>query len=580
MGDSINTKPLEKLCSCLLCAVCFLAFAQQEEENLIQPSGPAEAVSAAAEISEDSGKISLDLKGVDITELLRILSVKIGITIVPSKGVSGRVNVLLNDLTFEDALEVILVSQDLAAERKGKIIAVMTASEYQQLYGKKYNEKRKFKVVKLNYAQPAAVSNALNQLKSEIGRIIVDEASGTLLLMDIPDRLELLEQVVKELDAPLQTEIFDLKYAKAEDIQNRLSTTVTTGAGGLIVDERSSKLVVTDLPQKMKKIKRIVKELDEASLEVFLEAEIIQIVLKKEYQRGIDWELSLPQVKALNFKGVFPVTASFSPSPGLSAASLKWSMGTLSADDFNSVFQFLETFGDAKTLSRPRIAVMDDNEAKILVGTREAYVTQTSSQAQTTTVTSESIEFIDVGVKLNVVPTINRDGFVTLKIKPEISSVRETITTALKSRIPIVETSEAETVVKVKDGAMVMIAGLMKEEKREDTTGLPVPVISKIPILSALFKSKATLHKNTEIVVFLRPRIITGEISAIGTHLDPYFPGQLVPEDIRSEIIAGKVAEIGGGPLIPLAKSQSSEIEPMRNEKRGLTEKMKGLKQY
>ncbi len=575
---------------CLVSVLCSLSFAQQSEEQQTQPAADSESVQMSSSGEEGkSERISLDLKGIDITELLRILSLKMGITLVPSKGVSGRVSIFLNNLTLDDALEVILLSQDLAADRKGDIINVMTDGEYQQLYGKKYNEKRKLKVIKLNYAQPSSVVSALNQLKSSIGTIMVDEASGTLVILDTPEKLELLEQAVKEFDTPLQTEVFDIKYAKAEDLQGHLSTAVTTGVGGLIVDGRSSKVMVTDLPQKMKKIKRIMKELDEPSREVFLEAEIVQVTLKKEYQRGVNWEILLPALKDLDFKGSFPVTASFSPSPGLAAASLQWSVGLFSGDNFNAVLQFLETFGDAKTLSRPRITVVDDNEAKILVGSREAYVTQSVSQAQTTTVTSENIEFVDVGVKLNVVPTINQDGFVTLKIKPEISSVRETITTNLKSRIPIVETSEAETVVKVKDGSMVMIAGLMKEEKREDSTGLPVPLLSKIPLIGKLFKSNAVLRKNTEIVVFLRPRIITGEESVGGAKLAPYLPGELAPEDIRKEIISEKIAEIGGGPfepelplteIIPLAKSEPSQIEYTSSGKREFAEKMKGLKQY
>jgi type II secretory pathway component GspD/PulD (secretin) len=89
-----------------------------------------------------------------------------------------------------------------------------------------------------------------------------------------------------------------------------------------------------------------------------------------------------------------------------------------------------------------------------------------------------------------------------MKIKPEVSTVRETLTTSLGSVIPIVETSEAETVVKVKDGTMIMIAGLIKEEKRDDISG--VPLLSKIPIFGTRDKSKT----RTELIIFLTPRIL------------------------------------------------------------------------
>jgi len=122
-----------------------------------------------------------------------------GITIVVSKGVTGRVNIFLNNLTFQDALEVILVSQELAYDKKGKVLNIMTAAEYERQYGKKYDEKRKLKDIQLTYAKPASVLATLGQIKSDIGKIIVDEATGTIFLLDIPEKLELMEQTVKSL---------------------------------------------------------------------------------------------------------------------------------------------------------------------------------------------------------------------------------------------------------------------------------------------------------------------------------------------------------------------------------------------
>ena len=80
-------------------------------------------------------RISLDLKGIDIIELLRILSLKMGMNIAPSKNVAGRINIYLNNLTFQDALDVILISQDLACDRQENAINVMTAEEYEKFYG-------------------------------------------------------------------------------------------------------------------------------------------------------------------------------------------------------------------------------------------------------------------------------------------------------------------------------------------------------------------------------------------------------------------------------------------------------------
>jgi type II secretory pathway component GspD/PulD (secretin) len=507
-------------------------------------------------------RISLDLKGVDIVELFRVLSLRTGLTIVPSKGVRGRISIFLNNVTFEDALDVILVSQGLAAEKKGNIIFIMTNDEYKRKYGREYIERRKFISFKLRYAKPKAVFDVLTQLKSNIGEVIVDEASGTVIIIDIPEKIELMEKAVKELDQPLETIVVDLNYADPEEIKNQLSEAITPGTGEVVVDTRSNKVIISDLPSKIEKLKKLVEALDEESRQVFIEAEIVQITLSDEFQHGIEWEkvFDKKNFDGLDFVGTFPL----SPVP---SAFQKISVGTIDRDKYNIVINFFKKMGDVKILSRPRIAVLNNQEAKILVGSREAYVTQTLSQAQTTTVTSESIEFIDVGVKLNVVPTINKEGFITMKIKPEVSTVKDTLKTSLGSVVPIVETSEAETVVKVKDGTMIMIAGLIKEEKRNDVTG--VPVLSKIPVIGNLFRTQVKSKTRTEIVVFITPHLARGDKSMVDMGLKEYIPPDIMPTDLKDAIILKEIENIG------------KEEEPVLEEKKeGLKDRIKGLKKY
>jgi len=509
-----------------------------QENNNSTPATPLSDEQVAQGVKVAQERLSLDLKGIDINELFRILSLKMGVTIVPTKSVSGRINIFLNNLTFEDALDVIMVSQDLASDRKGSIINIMTSGEYEKLYGKKFNEKRRFTSFKLRYAKPSTVFNALSQVKSDIGKVIADEATGTILLIDIPEKLDKMVKTAKDLDKAPMTEIFDIKYAKSSDMKTQLSSAITQGTGEVYVDERSSKVVVSDLPDKMKKISKMVKAFDAETKQVFIEAEILQITLKKEYQRGINWEKLFKSVDwhNLDFKGTFGVNPSWTPSPTLANSNIKVNVGTFAKDTWTSAIQLLETYGDTKIISSPRLAVVNNQEAKILVGSREAYVTQSQSQAETTTVTSENVEFIDVGTKLHIVPTINEDGFITMKIKPEVSSVRETLTTSLGSKIPIVETSEAETVVKIKDGAMILIAGLIKEDKRQDTNG--IPILGSLPFIGGFFGARANLDKRTEVVVFITPHIIRGDAILPGTE-----PQRLIPSDIATESVKQTIVD-------------------------------------
>jgi type II secretory pathway component GspD/PulD (secretin) len=454
---------------------------------------------------------SLDLKGVDILEVFKMLATKTGLNIVPTKNVSGRINLFINNVSFEDALEIILVNNDLAAERKGNIINVMTTAEYQALYGQRYHEKCKLATFKLKYAKPKDIAAVLNNLKSNIGKVIVDEASGTVILIDIPENIKTMQDIATELDQPLVTKVFDLNYAKAEDVEAKLSKSLSSTTQTIQIDKRTNKVIVTDLPEKIAQMSKMVKEFDEASRQVLIQTEIWQLSLNDRYKRGIDWEKLFKSFNDLDFKGKFPL--------GLAAAAVRQeiSVGTMAQDKYNAVFQILQTYGKTEILSRPHIAVLNNEEAKILVGAKEAFITATVSQAESSTTTAESVSFIDVGVKLNVVPSISRDGFITMKIKPEVSSVRETLTTSSGTQVPIVETSEAETTVKVKDGTTIMIAGLIKEKRTEDRT--EVPFLGRIPILGIFFskveRGPLTEPRRNELIICITPRIITGEAGTL-----------------------------------------------------------------
>ncbi|MDD5465546.1 MAG: secretin N-terminal domain-containing protein [Candidatus Omnitrophica bacterium] len=448
-------------------------------------------------------KISLDLKGVDINELFKLLSAKSGITIIPSPQVSGRVTVFMNELSFSDALDVIVTMQNLAYEKKENVVKIMTLAEYERAYGKKFGERKETRTFRLAYAKPANVLNVVNSLKSDLGKIISDEATGTIIITDTPQSMEVIADTIKGLDQPLETVVFDVNYARFADIKNYLNELITPGVGQIIVDERSSKVVVYDLSARLNRIKKLMREFDEQSRQVLITGEIIEVTIDDKFQSGIAWDKIFNQADLHNLElvGNFPV------SPALSTYG-KISLGTLTQDNYNVVMNMLSTYGSTKVLTRPRIVVVNKEEAKILVGTREAYVTSTQSQAESSTLTSESVQFIDVGVKLAVVPTIGADGFITMKIKPEVSSVQSTLTTTAGTVVPIVATSQSETVVKVKDGNMLVIAGLLKEEDTKNETGLPK--LARMPILGHLFSTRLKDKKKTELVIFITPTIITG----------------------------------------------------------------------
>lgn len=485
----------------LIFTICFCAFTSFGFAQATTNDTP------QVEPSENVVLDVLDLKNMDALDVLRLISQKSGINIVASQNVKGRVTVYLKKVNVLDALKIIADANEWAFVRDTNIIKVMSSQEFQTEFGYKFGQETETRFRKLSHATVADVSAILNQIKSSSGKVISDDKTNSIILTDNPKKLDELEKFIKEMDVPVQTEVFNLNYAKAEDISKKVSEASTPVIGKVRFDERSNTLIVTDKPSKMSEIKRIIQAFDEKDKQVLIEAKIVQIVLSDDYKMGVDWEGIVKNYQKLDLVGHFDVLKETDPADKRGRIQV----GTLSEDNFSALIHILETVGSTDILSNPRITAINNKEAKILVGSTEPYVTSTTTTtASGPGTTAESVNFIEVGVKLFVTPTVHNDGFITMKIKPEVSSKTKTYKSSSGNEIPIVETSEAETTVVVKDGVTIVIGGLIKENNERTTT--KVPVLGDIPVVGAAFRSQSNKLDKTEIVIFLTPHIVNGDV--------------------------------------------------------------------
>ena len=510
-----------------------LAAAQSDE-----PLSPESLEQAPLTMEEGlAKKVSLDLRGMDIVDTIKFLSMKGGLNIVTSKDVTGRITLFLKDVTIGDTLDVILLTNKLACETKKNIIAIMTEAEYEALYGEKYTDKREIKTLKLKYILPTKAGEALASIKSSIGKIIMDDATGTIILIDTPEKIERMEKTALGLDKGLVekaprtiSKVFELEYAKAEDLEPKITAALTADLGTVKTDERTNKVIVRDLPYKIKEFEELVSAFDSKTRQVIIEAKVVEITLNDDFAFGISWEkIFTTSTKDIQFLGSFPFTAPSGTTGNYGKFSIgtwksgfytdeqtakeAYQAGTLDSRQTQQILTFLKSIGRVKVISSPHIAVCNNEEAQIMVGTRQPYATSTISQSETTATTAWSAEFVDLGVKLTVTPTINKSGFVRIHIKPEVSTLTgwfeitdEAGTAQIK--LPEVDTSNAETDVLIQDGRTIIIAGLIKN--REYKKERKLPLLGDIPVLGNLFKSKSTGTETKELVVFLTPHIISG----------------------------------------------------------------------
>ena len=453
--------------------------------------------------------ISLDLKGMDIRDVLKVLSQKSGLNIVADKDVKGAVSLYLKDVDVMAALDVLVTTNDLAYEQEGLLIRIMPQNKYLKLHGKDFKDRTKTEIVKLKYADANDIAKVITKMKSKIGKVIPDSSSSTIVLIDNPYNIKSMKDVIAEVDVLLVTEVFSLDYGDAEAVQGKIEKMISDNVGSAKFDKRTNKIIVKDTQKKIDDIKKVIEAFDEKTRVVVIDANIIKVTLTDKYSYGIDWA----DIASL---GDITLTGSSNLTTNLTGTTPS-TLTVATATNYSTVISLLDTFGQTDVLSRPRITVADKEDAMILVGAKEVYVTsEVTTTSGGTYHTTDNVQFVDVGVRLTVTPEINSEGYIRMKIRPEVSDTDATKTVILtnpdgstRSIIPHVTTSEAETTLLVKDKTTIILGGLMKDTVTEYRD--KVPFLGDLPLLGKFFSTQGKSKEKTELVILLTPHIIEGD---------------------------------------------------------------------
>ena len=490
-----------------------------------------------------SSRVSLDLRNIEIVEALKYLAVKAKWNIIVTKSVEGRVTLTVEDAPIADVLDIMLRSNGLAYAKQGDIYNVMTESEYKALYGKKFSDVRVVKVLRLKYAIPEQAFALIDTIKSDVGKILVNPESGTVMIMDTPDKIKQAEEALKLLEQKSVIRIFSLKYARAKDIAEQLKIQLDAKKVGLVrADPRANQVIVQALPDRMGDIEKIIAGLDKKTKEVMISTRIIQVYVSDASSQGISWEgifNILTNSSEMTYFGSYPFSAVQAttdawrsrkqvlddigyiggyPSSGFTTnykgqkntGTERMHVGTVGDKaDYDVLIRYLETIGKTKVLSNPSLAVIDSEEAKIHIGEKQAYVTTTKTISSNTTTVAEEITYLDIGVQLTIKPLINDDGYIIMEIKPEISSISDYVTTPSGNEIPILNTSTTKTTVMVKDGATIVIGGLSRQESTDAQE--KTPLLGDIPVAGNAFKTRDKRLIRSELIILVTPIIIEGD---------------------------------------------------------------------
>lgn len=280
---------------------------------------------------------------------------------------------------------------------------------------------------------------------------------------------------------------FKIQYTKPSEVE-KILTKHLSSFGKITSLEDRNLLIVEDLPESLKRVAALLKEIDRQPKQILIEAKILEVTLTDDASFGLDWSKLF--TNGVGKKGGFGVQDLASPgSPGLFFNYL--------SPNINIALNALKKRGRLRTLSTPKLLAMEDRTAETVVGTRLGFrVTTTINQ-----VTSESVEFLETGIILKVTPSVDREGQILLDIHPEVSAG-----SVSDDGIPSKSTTQLSTRMLVPDGQTVFLGGLIKQNSNESREG--VPILGDLPVIGNAFSNRSKNWTTTEIIVLITPKVI------------------------------------------------------------------------
>jgi type IV pilus assembly protein PilQ len=417
-------------------------------------------------------RISLDLQDADLVNVLRLFGELANLNMILSPDVKGKVTVRLVNIPWDQAMEIIL---------------------------------------------------KMNGLGYVIEENILRIASQGALAKEAEEELRTKEAKKKAED--LITRIIPINYSEASKIESTIKKSLTA-RGETVVDSRTNTLIVKDIARAVDEVAELVRRLDRPTPQIMIEARIVEASLNFNRTIGIQWGANInASAQFGNPTGFqFPNTIGITGGPQMGptasgngnyfvnmpapagtqtgGGAIAFSFGSLSkALNLDLVLSALESTGEGKVISTPRVSALDNKEAKIEQGVSIPFAT---SQAGGAT----NVQFIDAKLALNVTPHATPDNKIFMKIKATKNAPDTSLLGA--GGQPSIRKNEAETEMLLADGETAVIGGILVIDR--GSTINKIPFFGDIPLIGWLFRNKAVREEKRELMIFITPRIVKQEV--------------------------------------------------------------------
>lgn len=467
-------------------------------------------------------RFDLSVVGAPATQVFMAIVTGTRYNMLVGPEVSGTITVNLKDVTVREALESIRELYGYEFNIRGKRISIQPNTLQTRLFQVNYLASRRqgsaeLRVTSSSIASSGAAAGTTSTPSTGTTPVPAGTGNGATSGSNITSRV---------------TTDSNTNFWK--DLDDALRTIVSGEGRNVVVNSISGVVVIRALPGELRSVEQYLKATQlMVERQVMLEAKILEVRLFEQYQAGVNWSSFNGRNNRLSI-GVVPPgstmqasgplsTNSVSALPGLAGSVAASSLGggfvglAFQTANFAALLNFLETQGSVSVLSSPRIASINNQKAVLKVGTDELFVTNvttttTSTAAGTTATPSLTLQPYFSGISLDVTPQIDSDGNIILHVHPAVSTVTEKdkiidLGTLGSFKLPLASSSvnETDSIVRVQDGNIVAIGGLMSQEQTNNRSGLPGTVNS---VAGTLFGQRGNSLAKRELVILLRPTII------------------------------------------------------------------------
>ena len=427
-----------------------------------------------------AGPISLDVRELDIYDAVRLLSTQASVNVVVDSSVAHRpVSLRLQHVSFNEALATLIAANDLQAVHVGNVIYVGTSDAMNRRYPANTVGTRTVLFAIKNGAPDDVARNLTDALPK--GTLVVpDRRSSNIIVTGSPTTVARARDLVAALDraSGVANVVVPMRYVKASDALKAVQATLQmTAPSSAYASDQQNAIILTGSRDFIAFASSLISRVDRPGQQVRYEV------------RVTDLSPSVTSNVGFLFGGADENGVQHAGSGSTVTTFLRNSLA------INATINALVTRGEAKILARPTLSSLNNVTASLLVGQQYPIV---YFDARTGT---QQVQFVNVGVNLNVTPTIGTDGAITTDLETDYSQVTGTI-----SSFPIITTRKAQSTLRVRDGETIVIAGLFADI--DTATLTKVPFLGDIPFIGEVFRNRARQHSKDEVVFLITPHLV------------------------------------------------------------------------